>query len=97
MMVGNLWWHMLASPTTKHRPIIGSYEGECLLVVWAISSFRCYLYGSPFTLVIDHQPLKFLMESNQLIGKLAKWAFIFREYDFDIVSRAGKVNRDVSQ
>ncbi len=31
-----------------------SYEGECFIVVWAIYFFKCYLYGSPFTLVIDH-------------------------------------------
>jgi len=40
------------------------YEGECLIVVWAVSSFWCYLYGSPFTLVTNHQPLNFLLESS---------------------------------
>jgi hypothetical protein len=69
-----------------------SYEGECFTVVWVVSSFRCYLYGSPFTLVIDHQPLKFLMELNQFIRKLVKWAFILQEYDFDIIHRLGGVN-----
>ncbi len=43
-----------------------SYEGECLIVVWGDSSFWCYLYGSLITLITDHQPLKFLMEPNQL-------------------------------
>jgi hypothetical protein len=47
-----------------------SYEGECLTIVWVVSSFQCYLYGSPFALIIDYQPLKFLMELNQFIGKL---------------------------
>ncbi len=56
--------------------------------------FRCYLYGSPFTLVTDHQPLNFLMELDQFIGKLAKWVFILQEYNFNIVRKASKVNWD---
>jgi len=39
-----------------------SYEGECLAVVWVVSSFRYYIYGNPFTLITNNQPLKFLME-----------------------------------
>jgi hypothetical protein len=44
------------------------YEMECLNVV-------CYLHGSLFTLVTDHQAIKFLMKSYQLTRKLNKWAF----------------------
>ncbi len=46
-------------------------------------------------MVIDHQPLKFLMESNQLTRKLVRWAFILQEYDFDIVHKASRVNHEV--
>jgi hypothetical protein len=53
-----------------------SYEGECLAVVWVIAHFRCYLFGTQFTLVTNHQLLKWLMESDKLTGKLAWWAFI---------------------
>jgi hypothetical protein len=49
-----------------------SYERECLVVVWVVSSFCCYFYGSPFILIIDHKSLKFLMESDRLTGKLAR-------------------------
>jgi hypothetical protein len=70
-----------------------SYEGECLVVVWA--SFWFYIYGSPFILVIDHQPLKFLMESNQFIRKLVKWALLLYEYDFDVVHKVSRINQDV--
>jgi hypothetical protein len=42
--------------------------------------------------VIDHQPLKWLMESDKLIGKLAWWALMLMEYDFKVVHRAGLVN-----
>ncbi|CAM6090633.1 unnamed protein product [Calypogeia fissa] len=71
-----------------------SYEGECLAVVWAVAHFRCYLFGTPFTLVTDHQPLKWLMESSKLTGKLARWALILQEYDFQVVYRAGIANLD---
>ncbi len=31
-----------------------SYEGECLVIVWAVIQFKPYLYGTKFTLYIDH-------------------------------------------
>ncbi len=48
----------------KIKAKYNSYEGECLVVVWVVSSIQCCFYRSPFTLIIDHQALKFLMESN---------------------------------
>ncbi len=59
---------------TKSR--YSSYKRECLATMWVVVYFRCYLFGTQFTLVIDHQSLKWLMESDKLIGKLARWAFI---------------------
>jgi hypothetical protein len=44
--------------------------------------------------VTDHQPLKWLMESDKLTGKLARWALMLMEYDFKVVHRAGLVNMD---
>jgi hypothetical protein len=92
MMVESLWWHMPVGSTTKRRPNITHMKGSVFVVVWAISSFQCYIYGSPFTLIINHQPLKFLIESNRLTRKLARWAFILQEYDFYIIQRSGRVD-----
>jgi len=64
-----------------------SYEGECLVVVWAVIHFRSYLYGTKFTLYIDHQPIKWLMTNDKLTGKLARWALILQEYEFKIIHR----------
>ncbi len=75
------WKFMVACAScfnNKTKTKYNSYEGECLTIVWAFSSFRCYLYGSPFTMIINHQPLKFLMELYWFTRKLAIWAFIFR-------------------
>jgi hypothetical protein len=77
---------------TKSR--YNSYEGECLATVWAVAHFRCYLFGTQFTLVTDHQPLKWLMQSDKLIGKLARWALILHEYDFQVVHKPGVTNLD---
>ncbi len=76
----------------KMKAKYNSYEGDCLAIVWAISSFQCYIYGNPFTLIIDHQPLKFFIESNRLTRKLVKWALILQEYNFDIIHKPSRVN-----
>jgi hypothetical protein len=31
-----------------------SYEGECLVIVWAIIHFKRYLYGTKFILYTNH-------------------------------------------
>jgi hypothetical protein len=59
------WEFVVAYATQSNNKIeakYNSYEGECLVVIWVVFNFLCYLYGSPFTLVTNHQPLKFLME-----------------------------------
>ena len=53
-----------------------SYEGECLAIVWGVAHFRPYLYNQWFTLVTDHQPLKWLMESDKLTRKLTRRALL---------------------
>ena len=68
---------------------------NALAGVWAIVYFRCYLYGNEFLLVTDHQPLKRLIESDKLIGKLVRWALMLQEYDFKVVHQSRLVNMDV--
>ena len=51
-----------------------SYQGECLAAVLGRQYFRVYLYGRPFKLITDHQPLKWLMTNQKLTGMVARWA-----------------------
>ena len=73
-----------------------SYKGEALSAVWAIIHFRPYFYGQHFTLMTDHQPLWWLMESDKLHGKLAKWALLLQQYDCEVIHRAWITNLDVN-
>ena len=70
----------------------GSYDGECLTVVWGVVHFKVYLFGPSFEIQTDHQPLKWLMSTAKLTGKFAKWALTLQEYDFEIVHRSGTAN-----
>jgi len=63
-----------------------SHEGECFLVVWVVIRFRPYLYGTEFTLYIDHRPIKWLMTNDKLIGKLVHWALILQDYEFKVIT-----------
>ena len=38
-----------------------AFDGECVAVVWATSNFKSYLFGNSFTLVTDHEPLKWIL------------------------------------
>ena len=65
-----------------------SFDGECLAVVWATSHFRSHLFGNSFKLVTDHEPLKWIMTTQKLTGKLARWSLLLQEYDFTVEHRA---------
>jgi transposase InsO family protein len=79
----------------KHERAYSSWEGEALGGVWAIKSFREYLFGRRFTLVSDHQPLRWLMQSPNLTGKHVRWALSLADYDFTIVHRPGSQHQNV--
>jgi len=72
-----------------------SYEGECLVVIWAVIHFKPYLYATNFTLYTDHQPIKWLMTNDKLIGKLARWALILQEYEFKVIHRPGITHQNM--
>jgi hypothetical protein len=71
----------------KAKNNYSSYEGECFVVVWVVIHLKPYLYGIKFILYTNHQPIKWLMTNDKLIGKLVRWAFIFQEYEFKVIHR----------
>jgi hypothetical protein len=78
----------------KAKNNYSSYKRECFIVVWAIIHFKPYFYGTKFTLYTDHQPIKWFMTNNKLIGKLARWAFILQEYEFKVIHQLGITHRN---
>ncbi len=84
-----------ASQSNKAKSNHSSYEGECLAMVWAVIHFRPYIYGTNFTLYIDHQPIMWLMTNDKFISKLGRWAFILQEYEFKAIHRPGIIHQNI--
>ena len=62
--------------------------GSCL----GLQDIPPFLHGLHFTLVTDHEPLKWLIGSTTIEGANTQWACMMQEYDFDIVHRPGSEN-----
>ncbi|MDY6929942.1 MAG: RNase H-like domain-containing protein [Pseudomonadota bacterium] len=70
-------------------------QKEALAVFWAVRRLHKYLFGIRFTVITDHQALKFLFDPNKSIAKptaamLQRWSISLAAYDYDIQHRPGK-------
>jgi len=68
-------------------------ELECLAVVWGIRHFRGYLEGYQFSVITDHQALRWLRGIESPTGRLARWMLELQQYTFEVKYRRGKLNR----
>lgn len=67
-------------------------ELECLAAVLSIKKFRCYVEGHPFTVITDHNSLKWLMDQKDLTSRLTRWSLKLQAYNFNIEYRRGSEN-----
>ena len=79
--------HPVAFASKKLLPRERNYstiEQECLAIVWAIQKFQNFLYGKPFVLEADHQPLQYLGKAQFQNGRLMRLALALQPYRFTI-------------
>jgi hypothetical protein len=67
-------------------------EKECLAIVWAMVKLQNYLYGQHFFLEVDHEPLKYLSQSNYSNGRIMRWALAIQPFRFTVKFIRGKDN-----
>ena len=85
----------IAFESRKFSPLELRYtvtELELLAVVHALRVWRCYLEGSQFTVVTDHNPLTFLETQQSLSRRQAHWSEFFQQFVFQWEYRPGRIN-----
>jgi hypothetical protein len=69
-------------------------ELECLAVVWAVEYFYKFLVEKKFIVITDYAPLKSLMKGKVPKERRGKWMMELQQYNFEIVHRSGKENKN---
>ncbi|KAL1918538.1 uncharacterized protein VTP21DRAFT_3198 [Calcarisporiella thermophila] len=65
---------------------------EALAVVWAIHYFRHYLAGRHFWLHTDHSALRWVFQSENPTGRMARWSIFLSQFDFTTKHCKGNTN-----
>uniref|UniRef100_A0A0A9W4W3 RNA-directed DNA polymerase n=1 Tax=Lygus hesperus TaxID=30085 RepID=A0A0A9W4W3_LYGHE len=69
-------------------------ELELLAVVFAVRHFHQYLWGTNFTLVTDHAPLRYLHQMKDTNSRILRWSLLLEEYAYTPKYKAGANNQN---
>src|SRR6185437_15048736 len=70
------------------------HEQELLAIIHALSSWRQYLLGSNFKVIVrtDHRSLQHFKTQPQLSGRQSRWKDVIADFNFEIEYVLGKEN-----
>ena len=72
-----------------------AHKLEFLALKWAVTDkFKEYLYGAPFEVYTDNNPLTYVLTSAKLDATSQRWVAALASYNFEIFYRSGKHNID---
>ena len=67
-------------------------EKELMAIVLAVEHWKFFLFGKPFVVRTDHQPLKWLLTSNVQSPRVTRWRIRLEMFDFEVIYRRGQHN-----
>ena len=67
-------------------------DKEGLGVVEGFNHFHSYLYGNFTTVITDHSALTYIQNNTKITGRVARWAILLQNYDYEIIHRPGAEN-----
>ena len=75
-----------------HEKNYPTHDLELAAVVFALKSWRHYLYGERFEVFSDHKSLKYIFSQKDLNLRQRRWMELLEDYDFELQYHPGKAN-----
>jgi len=75
-----------------HEKNYPTHDLELAAVVFALKTWRHYLYGAQFQVFSDHKSLKYLFDQKELNMRQRRWMEYLKDYDFELLYHPGKAN-----
>lgn len=69
-----------------------THDLELAIIVFALKTWRHYLYGARFDVFSDHKSLKYLFDQKDLNMRQRRWIEFLKGYDFTLQHHLGKAN-----
>ena len=63
---------------------------DLVAVVFALKTWRHYLYDPQFQVFSDHKSLKYLFDQKELNMQQRRWMEFLKDYDFELLYHPGK-------
>ena len=80
------------SPFCYASKKLSSAECNYSTIVWGFKRFHLCLYGVPFILQTDHEPLKYMNSAKFATGRFMRWAMFLQSYNFKVEAIKGSEN-----
>ncbi|RVW68608.1 Retrovirus-related Pol polyprotein from transposon 17.6 [Vitis vinifera] len=76
----------------QHEQNYPAHDLELVVVVFALKTWKHYLYGEKFEVYYDHKSLKYIFTQKDLNSRQRRWMETLEDYDFSLHYHPGKVN-----
>ena len=76
----------------KHELNYPTHDLELVAVIFALKTWRNYLYGATCQIFTDHKSLKYLFTQKELNLRQRRWMELLKDYDCTINYHPGKAN-----
>ena len=73
-----------------HEKNYPTHDLELAAVVFALKTWRLYLYGSQLQVFSNHKSLKYLFDQKELNVRQRRWMEYLKDYDFELLYHPGK-------